>query len=231
MFGIRKGLRRLAGREAKPSPKPSTTPRPTAASAPAKAAPVNAPANASTSEKAAPSTNNIAAALSAQTEAQQRPTPPTSDAKKSSGSISGIAAMIAAGAVDDAENEIDLSVSYTSGPAAEAAARAMAERDMLNTADDGTEYWGPVDNESSRAKADGLELVIDQEECIHCGTCVENTEQVFVLPDDSKAVVIAQEGPMELIQDAIDACPVTCIHWTDDPEQYPQTNDAEGQPI
>jgi ferredoxin len=60
---------------------------------------------------------------------------------------------------------------------------------------------------------------------------VENTEQVFVLPDDAKAVVIAQEGPMELIQDAIDACPVTCIHWTEEPEQYPQLNDAEGLTI
>ncbi|RME27607.1 MAG: ferredoxin [Deltaproteobacteria bacterium] len=73
--------------------------------------------------------------------------------------------------------------------------------------------------------------MIDQWECINCGTCVENTEHVFVLPDDAKAVVISQEGPMDLIQDAIDACPVTCIHWTDDPSQYEQLNDAEGRPL
>ncbi len=80
-------------------------------------------------------------------------------------------------------------------------------------ADDGQRYWGPLDNESSRAKAAGKKLSIDQWECISCGTCVEQTDRVFVLPDDAKASPIAQDGPMDLIQDAIEACPVTCIHW------------------
>lgn len=86
----------------------------------------------------------------------------------------------------------------------------------LNTAEDGDPYWGPVDNESSRAKAAGRVLTIDQWECISCGTCVEQTEKVFYLPSetDAKATPIAQDGPMDLIQDAIDACPVTCIAWT-----------------
>ncbi|MCB9780149.1 MAG: ferredoxin [Alphaproteobacteria bacterium] len=74
-------------------------------------------------------------------------------------------------------------------------------------------------------------MIIDQWECINCGTCVENTDHVFGLPDDAKAVVLAQEGPMDLIQDAIDACPVTCIHWTDDPARFEQLNDAEGNPL
>ena len=43
--------------------------------------------------------------------------------------------------------------------------------------------------------------------------------------DDSKAVAYRQEGPMDLIQDAIDACPVTCIHWTEDPDRFEQIND------
>jgi ferredoxin len=85
-----------------------------------------------------------------------------------------------------------------------------------NVAVDGVAYEGPVDNESSRAKAAGKVLTIDQWECISCGTCVEQTEHVFFLPseEDAKATPIAQEGPMDLIQDAIDACPVTCISWT-----------------
>jgi ferredoxin len=75
-------------------------------------------------------------------------------------------------------------------------------------------YYGEVDNESAREKAEGKELDIDRDECIGCGTCVENTETVFFLNDDEcKAYVIAQEGDMELVQDAIDACPVTCISW------------------
>lgn len=84
----------------------------------------------------------------------------------------------------------------------------------VNTAEDGEAYWGPVDNESSRAKAVGKVLTIDQFECISCGTCVEQTDKVYYLPDDGKATPIAQDGPMDLIQDAIDACPVTCIAWT-----------------
>jgi ferredoxin len=57
---------------------------------------------------------------------------------------------------------------------------------------------------------------------------VENTDAVFQLPDDSKAVVVRQEGDMTLVQDAIDACPVTCIHWTENPDEYEQLNDADG---
>lgn len=89
----------------------------------------------------------------------------------------------------------------------------------LNVAEDGAEFLGPIDNESSRAAATGQVLTIDQEECISCGTCVEQTEDVFFLGEDDKqgdevkAEVLKQEGPMDLIQDAIDACPVTCIHW------------------
>jgi ferredoxin len=101
----------------------------------------------------------------------------------------------------------------------------------LRQAEDGGLYWGPIDNESARAKAAGLTLIVDQWECINCGTCVENTDAVFVLPDDAKAVAYRQEGAMDLIQDAIDACPVTCIHWTDDPSKYPAINDAKGRPV
>ena len=115
-------------------------------------------------------------------------------------------------------------VSATSGA-------AHLETAQRNTADDGTEFWGRTDNESARAKARGETLIIDQWECISCGTCVENTDIVFVLPDDAKAVVQQQYGDMRLIQDAIDACPVTCIHWATDPNEFEQLNDALGNPI
>ena len=123
------------------------------------------------------------------------------------------------------------SPSFTSGPAAHLRAEQLAAEATVQTNEDGLDYWGPIDNDSARAKAAGQTLVIDQEECISCGTCVENTEHVFYLPDDAKAVTIEQEGPMELIQDAIDACPVTCIHWTESPQDYLQLNDRHGQPI
>jgi ferredoxin len=57
-------------------------------------------------------------------------------------------------------------------------------------------------------------LDIDHEECIGCGTCVENESTVFHLDDDQgKAFVIKQVGNGEAIEDAIDACPVACISW------------------
>jgi ferredoxin len=84
----------------------------------------------------------------------------------------------------------------------------------LRIAEDGASYWGPVDNESARSKAAGEELDIDRDECIGCGTCVEHIDTVFFLNDDEgKAYVISQEGAMDRIDDAIDACPVTCISW------------------
>ncbi len=97
----------------------------------------------------------------------------------------------------------------------------------INVAADGVTFDGPLDNESSRAKAAKKLLTIDQFECISCGTCVEQTEKVFYLPADGKATPIAQEGPMDLIQDAIEACPVTCIHWVT-PDEAVERNLTSG---
>ena len=97
----------------------------------------------------------------------------------------------------------------------------------INYTADGVPFIGPVDNESSRAKAVGKVLTIDQWECISCGTCVEQTADVFTLPGEAKAEVLKQEGPMDLIQDAIDACPVTCISWLER-EQLAEQHSAGG---
>jgi len=58
-------------------------------------------------------------------------------------------------------------------------------------------------------------VYIDEEECIGCGTCEEICDEVFKLNEDTdKAEVIkAEGGPEDLIQEAIDSCPVECIHW------------------
>ena len=58
-------------------------------------------------------------------------------------------------------------------------------------------------------------VYIDEEECIGCGTCEEICEEVFRLNEETeKAEVIMPEGgPEDLIQEAIDSCPVECIHW------------------
>lgn len=86
----------------------------------------------------------------------------------------------------------------------------------IRTGDDGVAYAGPIDNPSARARAAGKRLDIDRDECIGCGTCVEHIDTVFWLKDDEgKAYVLTQDGRMDRIEDAIDACPVTCISWQD----------------
>jgi ferredoxin len=132
----------------------------------------------------------------------------------------GIAARIAAGNTG------------TPLPTISATSGANVHRnEKIHIAEDGQQHWGTIDNESARSKARGEQLIIDQWECISCGTCVENTDAVFLLPDEAKAVVTQQDGDMTLIQDAIDACPVTCIHWTDEPTTFEQLNDADGKPL
>ncbi len=58
-------------------------------------------------------------------------------------------------------------------------------------------------------------VYIDEEECIGCGSCEEICEEVFRLNEETeKAEVIMPEGgPEDLIQEAIDSCPVECIYW------------------
>lgn len=60
-------------------------------------------------------------------------------------------------------------------------------------------------------------VIIDEEECIGCGSCEEICPEVFKLNEDTdKAEVIKPEGgPEELIEEAIDTCPVDCISWED----------------
>jgi ferredoxin len=58
---------------------------------------------------------------------------------------------------------------------------------------------------------------IDEDECIGCGTCEELCPEVFRLNTDTeKAEVIMPEGgPEELIEEAIDSCPASCIYEKD----------------
>jgi ferredoxin len=61
----------------------------------------------------------------------------------------------------------------------------------------------------------GKAVYIDEEECIGCGSCVEICPEVFQMQEgDEKAQVLKPEGgPPDLIQEAMDTCPVSCIHW------------------
>jgi ferredoxin len=58
-------------------------------------------------------------------------------------------------------------------------------------------------------------VYLDEEECIACGMCEEICPEVFKLDEDKNVALIVkpQGGPEDLIQEAIDSCPVECIHW------------------
>jgi ferredoxin len=56
--------------------------------------------------------------------------------------------------------------------------------------------------------------VVEQQECISCGVCVEICPEVFRLNDRDVSEVHNPAGaPEEKIQEAIDSCPVQCIRW------------------
>ena len=60
-------------------------------------------------------------------------------------------------------------------------------------------------------------VVLDVDECVACGTCVEICPEVFKMDDDNDTVQVILEtgGPEDLIEEAIDSCPVQCISLKD----------------
>lgn len=60
-------------------------------------------------------------------------------------------------------------------------------------------------------------VVIDQDECIGCESCVEIAPEVFGFDEETeKAYVIdSSAAPEETIQECIDSCPSECIYWSE----------------
>ncbi|XP_057728084.1 chaperone protein dnaJ C76, chloroplastic-like [Arachis stenosperma] len=56
---------------------------------------------------------------------------------------------------------------------------------------------------------------VDEFSCIGCKNCTNVAPDVFAIEEDfGRARVYSQCGNPELVQQAIDSCPVDCIHWT-----------------
>jgi ferredoxin len=60
-------------------------------------------------------------------------------------------------------------------------------------------------------------VYVDEMTCIGCKHCAHVARSTFYIePDYGRSRVIRQDGdPEEVIQEAIDTCPVDCIHWVD----------------
>jgi ferredoxin len=63
-----------------------------------------------------------------------------------------------------------------------------------------------------------MQTTIDEEECIGCGSCEELCPEVFKMNEDKEKaeVILPEGGPKEYIEEAIDTCPVSCIHWQEE---------------
>jgi len=59
------------------------------------------------------------------------------------------------------------------------------------------------------------QVIVNQDECISCGMCIDNLPDVFRFNDIGKAECFDSGGASEddIQKDAIDICPVSCIHW------------------
>lgn len=55
---------------------------------------------------------------------------------------------------------------------------------------------------------------VNQDECTSCNLCVDMVPSVFQMNEENKAEVYDPNGAGESeIQEAMDSCPVLCIHW------------------
>ncbi|MBE9049283.1 ferredoxin [Nostocales cyanobacterium LEGE 11386] len=60
-------------------------------------------------------------------------------------------------------------------------------------------------------------VYVDEITCIGCKHCAHVARNTFYIePDYGRSRVVRQDGDgEEVIQEAIDTCPVDCIHWVD----------------
>ena len=58
---------------------------------------------------------------------------------------------------------------------------------------------------------------VDESNCIGCQYCVHVANNTFVVDEDlGRARVIRQNGDtLETVQEAMDTCPVDCMHWVE----------------
>jgi ferredoxin len=76
-------------------------------------------------------------------------------------------------------------------------------------------------------------VYVDEITCIGCKHCAHVARNTFYIePDYGRSRVVRQDGDsQELIAEAIDTCPVNCIHWVDYTELKNLENERKDQVI
>ncbi|MBW4455369.1 MAG: ferredoxin [Nostoc indistinguendum CM1-VF10] len=76
-------------------------------------------------------------------------------------------------------------------------------------------------------------VYVDEITCIGCKHCAHVARNTFYIePDYGRSRVVRQDGDAEeIIQEAIDTCPVDCIHWVDYTELKKLEEDRKYQVI
>lgn len=74
---------------------------------------------------------------------------------------------------------------------------------------------------------------VDENICIGCKHCAHTASNTFYIePEHGRARVFNQNGdPEALVEEAIDTCPVNCIHWIDYTELKQLEEDRKYQVI
>jgi ferredoxin len=74
------------------------------------------------------------------------------------------------------------------------------------------------ENELKGESKMGKRVIIDSDECIGCESCVEVCSEVFAFneAEEIAEVILPEGGPEDCIEEAIDTCPVECIHWEEE---------------
>jgi ferredoxin len=76
-------------------------------------------------------------------------------------------------------------------------------------------------------------VYVDELTCIGCKHCAHVARNTFYIePDYGRSRVVRQDGDSEeLVQEAIETCPVNCIHWLDYTELQKLEAEREFQEI